>query len=162
MSEKSQNYLRNYEDIIKWRKNFLTVSFNPTVPVHRSRRPTPAEVKFRVLENPRFRHFLDVTSENENDRHKKTEEAIATLDEIAFTRSFIALRTCGAILYRVMGQVYDSISVNMKSLANLKSKMGSRQVIYLPCHRSYADFMLMSIVCFLTNLEIPAIGEELF
>lgn len=159
MSEKSQNYLKNYEDIIAWRKNFFTVSFNPVVPVHRSRRPTPNEVKLRVLDSQKFKHFVNETSENENDRNRKIAIAIETLDEIAFTRSFVALRTCGAILYRVMGKVYDSINVNMKNLANLKTKMGGRQVIYLPCHRSYADFMLMSIVCFLTNLEIPAIGE---
>lgn len=161
MSEKSQNYLKNYENIIAWKKNFFTVTFNPTVPVRRHRRPTPNEVKQRVLESPRFKHYVDATSENENEKRKKIAEAIETLDEIAFTRSFVALRSCGAILYRVMGQVYDSISVNMENLANLKAKMGTRQVIYLPCHRSYADFMLMSIVCFLTNLEIPAIGESL-
>lgn len=149
----------NYENIIKWKKNFFTVSFNPTLPVRRNRRPTPAEVKLKVLESPRFKHFLDETVENEKERQEKIAEAIATLDEIAFTRSFCALRTCGALLYKLMGQVYDSVSVNMKNLASLKEKMGNRQVIYLPCHRSYADFMLMSIVCFLTNLEVPAIGK---
>lgn len=159
MSEKSQTYLKDYENIIKWRKNFFTVSFNPTVPVRRNRRPSPAEVKLRVLESPRLKHYLDETVKDEKERKEKIEEALTTLDEIAYTRSFYALRTCGAILYKLMGQVYDSVSVNMKNLANLKTTMGNRQVIYLPCHRSYADFMLMSIVCFLTNLEVPAIGK---
>lgn len=159
MSAQSRNYLGDYKNIVEWKINFLTVSFNPTIPVKRNRRPTPDEVKFRVLENPRFKHFIDETTKNEKEKQEKISEAITTLNEIAFNRKFYALRSLGAILYKLMGQAYDSVNVNIKSLEKLKSKMGNRQVIYLPCHRSYADFMLMSVVCFLNNLEIPAIGK---
>lgn len=36
--------------------------------------------------------------------------------------------------------------------------MGTTPVIFLPSHRSYADFILMSYVCFTYNIEIPAIA----
>lgn len=36
--------------------------------------------------------------------------------------------------------------------------MGHTPVIFLPSHRSYADFILMSYICFTYNIEIPAIA----
>jgi hypothetical protein len=160
MTSKSQNYLKDYQNIVEWNVNLLTVPFNPVIPIKRNRRPTPNEVKLRVLKNPRFITFVEQVTKNEKERKEKISEAITTLDEIGFNRKFYALRSLGAIIYKLMGQAYDSVNINIKSVENLKSQMGHRQVIYLPCHRSYADFMLMSIFCFLNNLEVPAIGES--
>ncbi|KAK5647609.1 hypothetical protein RI129_002501 [Pyrocoelia pectoralis] len=36
--------------------------------------------------------------------------------------------------------------------------MGNKPIIFLPTHRSYADFILMSYLCFTYNIEIPAIA----
>lgn len=36
--------------------------------------------------------------------------------------------------------------------------MGTTPVIFLPNHRSYADFILMSYLCFTYDIEIPAIA----
>lgn len=36
--------------------------------------------------------------------------------------------------------------------------MGKVPVVYVPSHRSYADFILMSYICFNYDIEIPAIA----
>lgn len=36
--------------------------------------------------------------------------------------------------------------------------MGVCPVIFVPSHRSYADFILMSLMCFSEDLAIPAIA----
>ncbi|KAJ8972251.1 hypothetical protein NQ314_000269, partial [Rhamnusium bicolor] len=36
--------------------------------------------------------------------------------------------------------------------------MGNCPVVFVPSHRSYADFILMSLVCFTYDIEIPAIA----
>lgn len=36
--------------------------------------------------------------------------------------------------------------------------MGNVPVMYVPSHRSYADFILMSYICFHYDIEIPAIA----
>lgn len=42
--------------------------------------------------------------------------------------------------------------------------MGKNPVIFLPTHRSYADFILMAFLCFNYDIEIPVVvagmGEE--
>ena len=40
----------------------------------------------------------------------------------------------------------------------MKSRLGNEQVLYLPSHRSYLDFIMMSYVFFSFDLEIPAIA----
>lgn len=80
------------------------------------------------------------------------------LSEIAFDRRVYVLRTLGSIIGKLMNQLYTSVLINETSLNNLKSTFGHKQVIYLPSHRSYADFCLMSFICFSFNIEVPAIA----
>lgn len=80
---------------------------------------------------------------------------------MGFDRSFMVIRGLGSIIDKLMAQLYDSVNVNEQSVQDLKSSMGHQQVIYLPTHRSYVDFMLMSYVCFSYNLEIPCIAAAM-
>lgn len=136
----------------------MTKSFNPVVPIKRNRRPTPEDVKLRVLQSQRLNRFIDDKSESKEDRQKMVFEVLQMLYEIAFDRKIIVVRTLGSVINKMLNQIYTSVLINEKSLENLKSTFGNTQVIYLPSHRSYADFMLMSYVCFCYNLEIPAIA----
>lgn len=154
----SQEYLRGFENYLKKRVNLITKPFHPTVPIIKESRPTPGEVKLRVLQSARFNNYLDKISKDKNDREKKIFEALQILGEMGFDRSFMVIRGLGSVIDKLMGQLYDAVNVNEKSVEVLKSSMGHEQVIYLPSHRSYVDFMLMSYVCFSYNLEIPCIA----
>lgn len=132
--------------------------FDPVVPIKRSRRPTPEEVKLRVLQSQRLNKFIDDTTTTKEERQRKVFEALQMLSEIAFDRRLLVLRTLGSIIGNLMKQLYTKVLINETSLNNLKASFGHQQVIYLPSHRSYADFMLMSFICFSYNLEIPAIA----
>jgi glycerone phosphate O-acyltransferase len=68
------------------------------------------------------------------------------------------IRTLGTVIEKLMGQLYSAVYINAKSVNLLKESMGNHQTIYLPCHRSYVDFMLMSFICFINNIEIPSIA----
>lgn len=158
MSQKSQAYLKDYHNLLDKGLNLMTKSFSPAVPINKTRRPTPEEVKMRVLRSQRLNKFIDDSSDGKEDRQKKVFEVLQMLSEIAFDRKVIVLRALGSIISKLMNQLYTSVLVNEKSLNNLKSSFGHQQVIYLPSHRSYADFMLMSFICFSYNMEVPAIA----
>lgn len=40
----------------------------------------------------------------------------------------------------------------------LKSTMGLNPVVFVPSHRSYADFVLMTYICFCYDIEFPAVA----
>lgn len=43
-------------------------------------------------------------------------------------------------------------------MQRLKATIGDRPVLYLPSHRSYLDFVLMTFICFAYDLTIPGIA----
>lgn len=158
MSEKSRNYLKSYKNVIDRGTNLLFRNFDPIVPIKRNRRPTPEEVKLRVLQSQRLNKYIDDVSKNKNDREKKVYEVVEMLNEIGFANQLVVTRALGSIMGKMMNQIYTSVLVNEASVERLKSSLGNTQVLYLPSHRSYADFMLMSFICFSYNIEIPAIA----
>lgn len=157
-ASKSEEYLKNFENYLNKRVNLITKPFNPVVPLRKESRPTPEEVKLRVLQSPRFNNYLDKISNDKDDRNKKIFEALQILSEMGFDRSMVVIRTLGSIVDKLMAQLYSSVNINEKSIKDLKASMGFQQVLFLPTHRSYVDFILMSYICFSYNLEIPCIA----
>jgi glycerone phosphate O-acyltransferase len=87
------------------------------------------------------------------------------------------LRLLGTTLTSIIQKIYNGLYVNEASVHmvriinlinslisethfyfQLKQHLGNQQVIYMPSHRSYADFILMSYICFTYDIEVPAIA----
>ena len=60
--------------------------------------------------------------------------------------------------------LYDKVIVNENQIKKIKNLCANRKgpVIFMPTHRSYIDFLMMSAVLFFYNLEVPHIvaGED--
>lgn len=80
------------------------------------------------------------------------------LDEIGLARSLPVIRWLGICLNKIFQRICTAVYVNEESLKRVKNIIGNRPVLYLPSHRSYADFVLMSYICFAYDLEIPGIA----
>lgn len=80
------------------------------------------------------------------------------LNEIGLTRSLSVIRWAGIILNNVFQRICSAVYVNEDSIQRLKNSIGTTPVLYLPSHRSYMDFVLMSYICFAYDLEIPGIA----
>jgi glycerone phosphate O-acyltransferase len=154
----SRQYLQNYQNYLDKRVTLFTKSYDPLVTIKRNRRVIPEEHKFRALQSPRFNNYLDKISANKDDRRKKEAEAMLILTEIGYDRKLLVIRSLGTVIDKLMAKLYTNVFINEHSIERLKAVMGNQQIIYLPSHRSYVDFMLMSYVCFSYNIEIPAIA----
>lgn len=79
------------------------------------------------------------------------------LEEIGFKRNMTTIRFLGIMLNKVLKQMSLGVYVNRKSIDLAKRELSHNRypVLYVPCHRSYADFVLMSYICFTHDLEIP-------
>lgn len=80
------------------------------------------------------------------------------LNEIGLTRSMPVIRWAGICLNKILKKICTAVYVNEESIVRVKKCIGSQPVLYLPSHRSYADFVLMSYICFAYDLEIPGIA----
>lgn len=80
------------------------------------------------------------------------------LDEIGLACSMPVIRWSGICLNQILQRICTAVHVNDASMQQLKRTIGDRPVLYLPSHRSYLDFVLMSYVCFAYDLAIPGIA----
>lgn len=79
------------------------------------------------------------------------------LREIGYNRNIGTVRSVGLVVLKIMKRILNKIYVAESNLLKVKCDMGNNPVIFLPTHRSYADFILMAYICFEYNIEIPAV-----
>lgn len=86
-------------------------------------------------------------------------EAEMILQEMAFTDHMTFVRMLGFCLFKVQQCIYpEGIYVNRNSINELKAQITQHPVVFMPSHRSYMDFLILSVTCFCLDLPLPAIA----
>ena len=87
---------------------------------------------------------------------KQQKQAIAYANEIASDQSYRVIRFFHVLLTWLWNKLYDGIEVNNVEVA--KSLARSHEVVYIPCHRSHIDYLLLSYVLYHNGLTPPHIA----
>ena len=92
-------------------------------------------------------------------------QAIKSLDIIMSNYSHRALTWFSKMIRLIFTTIYDKIIVNEEHLEQVRRICNNRTgpVVFVPTHRSYMDFLLVSSVLFFYKMEAPLIcaGEDL-
>jgi len=59
---------------------------------------------------------------------------------------------------KLLRNLYQGLLINKDGMPNLKKAMSEGPVLILPSHRSYADNLLVSYLCFSKNMPLPVIA----
>lgn len=121
---------------------------------------TPQELQAEEMKSIRIEQVVQsIAGGDQKLRKKLMKEVAVMLAEIGFKRSMITVKTLGVILKAVFKRIYpNGLQVNVASVDRLKLLGAGNAVLYLPSHRSYMDFVLMSYVCYSYDIYIPAIA----
>ncbi|KAG4074295.1 hypothetical protein HA402_008704 [Bradysia odoriphaga] len=137
----------------------MTKVWQPQIPNRKESYLSPEELKLNVLESPRIVRLIEELSGNDKNKKQELKRVVqGMLNEIGLTRSMPVIRWAGICLNRILKKICTGVYVNEESMVRVKKCIGSQPVLYLPSHRSYADFVLMSYICFAYDLEIPGIA----
>uniref|UniRef100_A0A182MMH2 Phospholipid/glycerol acyltransferase domain-containing protein n=1 Tax=Anopheles culicifacies TaxID=139723 RepID=A0A182MMH2_9DIPT len=137
----------------------MTKRYKVTVPFKKDGPVTPEKLKKLVLASGRIQLLLDEqTSNDKAKRAKLTKTIVELLEEIGLAENISIIRTLGTMLNSIFDRIYTGVLVNEVKLEQLRSRFGRQTVLYLPSHRSYGDFILMSYVLFCYNIAIPGIA----
>uniref|UniRef100_A0A182TUY7 Phospholipid/glycerol acyltransferase domain-containing protein n=1 Tax=Anopheles melas TaxID=34690 RepID=A0A182TUY7_9DIPT len=137
----------------------MTKRYRVTVPFQKDQPVTPEKLKQLVLASGRIQLLLDEQSSNDKAKRAELARTIAELlDEIGLAENLPVIRTLGTMLNAIFDRIYTGVYVNEVKLEQLRSRYGRQTVLYLPSHRSYGDFILMSYVLFCYNIAIPGIA----
>ncbi|SFX23530.1 glycerol-3-phosphate 1-O-acyltransferase PlsB [Marinospirillum alkaliphilum] len=88
--------------------------------------------------------------------HKPREQALKYINEIASSVSYPVLLILDRLLSRLWTRLYDGVRVT--GLDAIKTRAGHYTLVYLPCHRSHIDYLLLSYVLFRHGLMPPHIA----
>ncbi len=87
---------------------------------------------------------------------KASKKALKYADEIASNMSIATIRFLEIFLSWVWNKIYKGIKVNNVEAVREAAQQGA--VIYVPCHRSHIDYLLLSYVLFRNGLATPHIA----
>ena len=111
----------------------------------------------KLLENKDIEEAISNRCQQDNiTEYKATKIAQNYLNEIVADRSYITIQIATRILSRFWNKFYAGIDVNFSG--QLHQLALSHELIYVPCHRSHIDYLLLSYVIHNEGLAIPYIA----
>jgi len=89
-------------------------------------------------------------------RKKANALALKYADEIAANMTHGAIRFLDVLLTWVWNKIYNG--VNVYNIERLQNANKDNAIIYVPCHRSHIDYLLLSYVLYHNGLQVPHIA----
>ncbi|KAI1295510.1 Dihydroxyacetone phosphate acyltransferase [Halotydeus destructor] len=132
-----------------------------------SKNRNPLTIRNAVFSDAKIKEMV-----SKDVRLKREVERI--LDEMCHTFSMKSFRFTGFLIVKVLKPIYKSVLVrdhldmsfspyysalcNQSSLKEcINTIAGQSPIVYMPTHRSYADFVLFALICFSFNLPLPGV-----
>jgi glycerol-3-phosphate O-acyltransferase len=116
----------------------------------------------KILYTPAIQHAINIDSkENSRELAKSRNLARSYLNEIASDYSSATVRFFDRFLTWLWTQLYNGVEV--AHFERVRELASDYEIIYVPCHRSHMDYLLLSYVIYKRGLRVPyvAAGENL-
>ena len=122
-------------------------------------------IRAKVLASDRVQQTIrDLCASNPSVSHAAQEaRAKEILGQMGAEVRRPVIRLLAFVMRKIWRQIYNDINVEESGLVKLRKVLADGgQVVFLPTHRSYIDFLIVSYVLFAYNLPIPhiAAGED--
>jgi len=98
----------------------------------------------------------EMAAEQDMKPEKVRVKAYKYADEIAASMSIVTIRLMEVLLSRLWNRIYKGIAVNNIRVA--KEAAQDNAVVYVPCHRSHIDYLLLSYVLYKNGLMPPHVA----
>jgi glycerol-3-phosphate O-acyltransferase len=126
-----------------------------TGPVLKSRQ----EIKENILTTARVQDFIASYAENrELSIQEVRKKADGYLEEIAAQYNPSVLTAYSAVVGWIIGAMFEGVTINDDVLTRVKHKALQGPLIFIPCHKSHVDYLILSYILFQYNIQIPLIA----
>ena len=111
-----------------------------------------------LFANPSIKKLIaDEAKSKGISEEKAKKQALKIMDEIAGDYRDSMVRVGERILHRLWNRLYNGIEINNSKVLNELSQEG-HEIIYVPCHRSHMDYLLLTYVIYHQGLVTPRIA----
>jgi len=110
-----------------------------------------------VLGNPQVQQVIDNNVGHEPARRQRQlHEACDYIDEIAAHISYPTIRAVERVLSLVWNRIYDGII--LQHADRLQELANDKEIVYVPCHRSHFDYLLLGYTIYHEGLSLPHVA----
>lgn len=116
----------------------------------------------KLLYSPAVQHAIELDSQTNQRRTAESRQlARGYLNEIASDYSHATVRFLERFLTWLWTQLYDGVEV--RHFERVRALAVDHEIVYVPCHRSHMDYLLLSYLIFNRGLRVPyiAAGDNL-
>lgn len=156
---------RPWEDLPFEVRKDLVASINARIRVNRGpEKISRTEIKERVLQDGRVQRAVRLSVQRDPGAEQKIrKKAEAYVDEIAGAQHIQVHHFLYYVLKWLFSKMFDAVDVKESQFAMLKEKNQEGSLIYVSCHKSHIDYLLIGFLCFVNQMAIPymAAGKNL-
>ena len=110
-----------------------------------------------VLNDPTVRSVIDTEAANNRVKlERTTQKARGYAREIAAHISYPTVRVVERFLGWVWNRIYDGLEV--RHVETLREEAKHNEIVYVPCHRSHVDYLLLSYIVYHEGLSLPHVA----
>jgi glycerol-3-phosphate O-acyltransferase len=120
--------------------------------------PNREQLFSRLLDSDVIKQAIEDESNSKNiSIEKARKEAHAMLDEIAANFSHSLIKNGDRILGWLWNKLYQGLNINNAATVRRLAQDG-HEIVYVPCHRSHMDYLLLSYVLYNEGMVPPHIA----
>jgi glycerol-3-phosphate O-acyltransferase len=122
------------------------------------RLPVRQDLFNKLLASKAIARAVEDEARSKKISHEKAQQnAVALMEEIAANFSYEAIRLTDRVLGLTWNRLYQGINVNNAERVRQLAHDG-HEIVYVPCHRSHMDYLLLSYVLYHQGLVPPHIA----
>ncbi len=120
---------------------------------------SPEELKESILTHERLRNFMDHHAEVKNIPLQKIHrQASEHLDEIAARYNPSVISFAAKMVGWIVQIMFDGVTLDTEGLNRIKTASLKGPLIFIPCHKSHIDYLILSYLMHLNNMPCPLIA----
>lgn len=122
------------------------------------RLPARQDLFSRLLQSKAIEKAVEDEARSKKISHEKAQQnAVEMMEEIAADFSYEAIRVTDRVMGWLWSRLYQGINVNGGERVRQLAQDG-HEIVYVPCHRSHMDYLLLSYVLYHQGLVPPHIA----
>jgi len=119
-------------------------------------RRTDTELKQSILTGDDIQAYMrKYAQRREKTRYQVQAEALAYLDEIAAKPNPAFIKGGAAVVQWLLNTMFDGVTINTQALNGIKRAARRGPVIFIPCHKSHLDSLLVAHILYRNDLPTP-------
>ncbi|MDX2446192.1 MAG: 1-acyl-sn-glycerol-3-phosphate acyltransferase [Desulfobacterales bacterium] len=117
------------------------------------------ELKESILTSDRLKDYLDEHAiKRDLPISKIRRKADSYIDEIACKQNPGLIRSAEIVIGWVLNTMFQGISYNEEELQHIKAISQKRPIVFVPCHKSHVDYLMLPYLMYRNNMAVPYIA----